>query len=256
MEFGYHQTYRSPAAALALLVHTLFFALLYFGFSWRSQPVQGVTVELWDALPSHAQEPEAAAPSPPPPTPELPKPQPVRKETAPTKPVNTPPKADIQLKDKKVEMKKLEPPKPEVKKQPAPDKLAELLAEQAARESQLRQQAEQASKRTAEEGAINGLKSEYGDKIRAKIKRNVVQPPDVPDAAKAEFDVVLLPGGSVLNVRLTKSSGHAAYDSAVERAIQKAQPLPLPPDVGMFKYFRELHLCFSPVERVGEKCGS
>ena len=36
------------------------------------------------------------------------------------------------------------------------------------------------------------------------------------------------------------------YDSAVERAIKKAQPLPLPPDVKLFGNFRELRLTFRP----------
>jgi len=58
--------------------------------------------------------------------------------------------------------------------------------------------------------------------------------------------VVLLPGGEVLSVKLRKSSALALYDSAVERAILKAQPLPLPPDPSMFKHFRELNLIFRP----------
>jgi len=57
---------------------------------------------------------------------------------------------------------------------------------------------------------------------------------------------VLLPGGEVLSVKLGKSSALALYDSAVERAILKAQPLPLPPDPAMFKHFRELNLIFRP----------
>jgi colicin import membrane protein len=60
--------------------------------------------------------------------------------------------------------------------------------------------------------------------------------------------VTLLPGGMVLKAELTKPSGNAAYDSAVERAIKKAQPLPLPPDVKLFGSFRELHLTFRPIK--------
>jgi colicin import membrane protein len=52
----------------------------------------------------------------------------------------------------------------------------------------------------------------------------------------------------VLDARLTRSSGNAAYDNAVERAILKSQPLPLPADAGMFSRFRELKLSFKPVE--------
>jgi colicin import membrane protein len=49
-------------------------------------------------------------------------------------------------------------------------------------------------------------------------------------------------------VRLAQSSGNAAYDNAVERAILKSQPLPLPADASLFNRFRELKLKFKPVE--------
>ena len=90
------------------------------------------------------------------------------------------------------------------------------------------------------------LVEEYKLRIKEKIKRFVIEPPNLPKTAQVEFDVVLLPGGDVLGVKLRKSSALAAYDSAVERAILKAQPLPLPPDPAMFKDFRELNLIFRP----------
>jgi colicin import membrane protein len=71
----------------------------------------------------------------------------------------------------------------------------------------------------------------------------------VPDEARAEFAVTVLPGGEVLNARLLKSSGHRAYDEAVERAIIKAQPLPLPTEPGLFNRFREMKLGFRPKEQ-------
>jgi colicin import membrane protein len=71
-------------------------------------------------------------------------------------------------------------------------------------------------------------------------------PPSVQGNAEAEFDVVLLSDGNPLNVKLKRSSGNTAYDSAVERAIQKAKPLPLPPDQTLFRHFRELNLAFRP----------
>jgi colicin import membrane protein len=45
---------------------------------------------------------------------------------------------------------------------------------------------------------------------------------------------------------LVKSSGVAAYDNAVERAILKAQPLPVPSEPASFARFRNLHLKFRP----------
>jgi colicin import membrane protein len=70
----------------------------------------------------------------------------------------------------------------------------------------------------------------------------------VPDSAEAKFMVIVLPGGSVMNdgVKLIKSSGNAAYDSAAERAIYKAQPLPMPQDEALARMFRELRLSVKP----------
>lgn len=88
--------------------------------------------------------------------------------------------------------------------------------------------------------------AEYKAKIIAKVRRNIVMMPDIPYNVTAEFYVTLLPGGMVLKAELTKPSGSAAYDSAVERAIKKAEPFPLPPDVTLFDMFRELRINFSP----------
>ena len=86
----------------------------------------------------------------------------------------------------------------------------------------------------------------YTQRIGAKIMRLVVLPPNIQGNPEAEFDLVMLPDGHPLSVKLKRSSGNAAFDNAVERAIQKALPLPLPPDAAMFKYFRELTLRFRP----------
>lgn len=86
----------------------------------------------------------------------------------------------------------------------------------------------------------------YKTKIIRKIRRNIMRLPDIPRYARADFEVTLLPGGMVLNAILVKPSGYAAFDSAVERAIKKAEPLPLPPDAALFDIFRELRISFSP----------
>ena len=120
-----------------------------------------------------------------------------------------------------------------------------IRAEQKARDERAR--AEQ--KAMAEEAAATSrIVDEYKARITAKIRRNIVMPPDIPYNAVAEFDVTLLPGGTVFNAQLVKPSGSAIYDLAVERAIKKSQPLPLPPDPALFIKFRELHLKVSPKE--------
>ncbi len=71
-------------------------------------------------------------------------------------------------------------------------------------------------------------------------------PPDIKGNPEAEFEVTQLPSGEVLNVRLLKSSGHAAYDAAIERAIRKSSPLPKPGKSELFD--RTLKLKFRPQE--------
>jgi colicin import membrane protein len=53
----------------------------------------------------------------------------------------------------------------------------------------------------------------------------------------------VLPGGEVLDITITRRSGNPAYDSAIERGIRSASPLPVPPaDSELFPLFRELNL--------------
>jgi colicin import membrane protein len=116
-----------------------------------------------------------------------------------------------------------------------------IAREQAAREQADRERAEQAA-------AIGKVVDEYIIKIRAKIRHNIIMPANVANEARAEFSVTLLPGGGVLQAKLLRTSGSELYDSAVERAILKSDPLPLPPDVKLFNRFRNLKLSFKPVE--------
>jgi colicin import membrane protein len=249
MDYTYRQPYRKSAAALAVMVHVLFLTLLYFGVSWRSEQPPAMSVDLWDSLPTRQAELPPAEPEP---EPEQ-KPDVVQVETP--QPVQT----EIELKDQRKPKEKPQQKEPEEKKlvekkmiepvKPAPPKVSEVTrAELAAREQQQRIRAERAAAEAAQGAADARVIDEFKAKITGKIRRNVVMPPDVAETIKAEFDVTLLPGGSILSVRLVKPSGNAAYDSAVERAIFKSQPLPLPPDPSLFGKFRELHLGFKPVE--------
>jgi len=86
------------------------------------------------------------------------------------------------------------------------------------------------------------LIDEYKAKILAKIKSHIVMPPDLPENPVAEFDVTLLPGGEILDVKLLTSSGFTTFDLAVERAIVLARPLPVPPDPLLSPHFRNLSL--------------
>ncbi len=228
----YSEPYRLPAGILAMVVHIVFFALLYLGFNWNRQPFSPATmsVELWPDLPDGV----TAAPVNPK-VAESVKPPPQEKIIKP----------DIAMPDKKKpDLKAVEVAKP----RPDTPKPAEVnpearLAEQKAASAQ----AERIKQQEEQTAAINKLVDEYKAKITAKIKRNI-GPTNVERDASVIFLVTLLPGGAVLKVELKKSSGNEAYDNAVERAIRKSDPLPLPPDVQLFNRFRELNLVFKPTE--------
>jgi len=101
----------------------------------------------------------------------------------------------------------------------------------------------EAAVRAAQQKAIDDWRA----RIKAKIKGRVVVPPNVEGNPEARFEVVLLPGGEVLSATLKKSSGNPAYNTAVERAIMAAQPLPVPTETDMFQeHFRYLTLVFRP----------
>ena len=237
--------HKLSAGALALLVHSMFFSLLYFSFSWQMKPPQGMVVDIWDSLPSEVNEQSAEPPPPPPP-----KQEPVvEPKVAAT--VAAPVDAEIALRDKnkkiKEDMLKLEKTKAKLQAEKQAE-MAERRLEELQRQAQAKAQAQH---KAQEQSAIATGKvvDEYIGKIAAKIRRYIVLPPGISENIKAEFNVTLLPSGEVLHATLAKSSGVEAYDSAVERAILKAQPLPLPPaEKNMFNRFRELRLKFSPAE--------
>ena len=241
----YYEPYKLPAGILALVVHSMFFALLYFGFNWNRQASSPATmsVELWPSLPE-----EVVAPPVNPKVEEV-VPPPQEKIVEPDIVMPEKKKAAIKPVETKPEKKKPVPrPVEGVKHKPDTQKIAEQnLNARIADQQAASVQAERI--RQDEQAAANGrVVDEYKAKIQAKIHRNVVMPPDVANDARAEFLVTLLPGGAVLKAELKKSSGNAAYDDAVERAILKSDPLPLPPDVQLFNRFRELDLVFKPAE--------
>jgi colicin import membrane protein len=258
---------KTVSGALALAMHVLFIILLVFGVSWQKRAETPVVAELWSTLPPL---PQPKVVLPPEPVPEPPKPAPKVEPTPPPKvepkPVTKP---DIALKKKEKaekEKKKEPPPKAEpVKDDKAEKAAAEKLRLAKEKEAEAKKkrdeeikrdldlirkenemEAKAAAEKAAQASAQSKLINEYTERIKTKIRSQIIEPPGLQGSPEAEFDVVLIPGGEVLTAKLRKSSGVPAYDAAVERAIMKAQPLPLPPDPTMFSRFRELRLTIRP----------
>jgi TolA protein len=237
---------RKASAALAVAVHVALAVLLVYGIRWQTRSPEAVEVELVRALPAPA--PAAVAPPEPEPAPPPkiePKPEP-RPEPKPAPPA----KPDIALKEK--EKPKPEPkPVPKAEPKPKPNKVDPLLdRELKDLEAQRRKQmaARELEQLKSDQAAVARSKAtaDYIGKIKGKIKGNIVLPPDIRGNPEAIFDVVQLPSGEILSVKLKKSSGHAAYDNAIERAILKSSPLPKPEQGELFS--RSLELKFRPLE--------
>jgi len=245
---------RKWAIALAVTVHLIFAAVLVFGVNWQTREASPVMAELWNSLPAPAPKPEPKPEPEPAPQPEpKPQPKPVPKPE-PKLEQPKPVKVDIELKDKKKEKeKKLK--EEEQKKAEADKKLKEqALKEQSAQlkadeiESSKQRAAAEAARQQAAQAAAQRQMNDAISRISSHIRRFIIMPPDVVGNPQAEFEVSLIPTGEVLNVKLSRSSGHPPYDNAVERAIRKASPLPLPTDPSLVGRFRELKLKFRPNE--------
>lgn len=244
---------RAVSGALTLVMHALFFALLVIGVSWQKRQSDTMVAELWSNLPQPA--PKAEPPPPPPKAePEPPKPAPkVEPKPAPKVEPKPQPKADIDLREKKEKERKAKEQAAAEKKKREEQERIEAAKQQAkeAAEAKRRQQeqADALKKIAAQQAAARAAElDKYRQAISARIKRFIVEPPNLQGNPEAELDIIVLPGGEVLDVRTRKASGQPAWDSAVERAIRRAQPLPLPSDPALMKEFRELNLKFRPKE--------
>jgi colicin import membrane protein len=246
---------------LALVAHGLLVIALTLGVQWQhdAEPVT-VEAELWSRLP---QEAAPRAVTPPPPTP-APQPAPPKPAPAPAPPPPAPNQADIataqakkkaeaEKKAREEEAKKLAAAKAAAEKKAAADKAAaekerqQKLAEQkreqqrkeAAEEKRLAQLREdQINRMMGQAGATGGAQSTgtalqssgptpgYGAKVAARIKPNVVFTDVAPGNPRAEVEVRTSPDGTITSRKLIKSSGNAAWDDAVLRAIDRTGSLP------------------------------
>jgi len=117
-----------------------------------------------------------------------------------------------------------------------------LAKEQAIREKALLEDAEREEQEMLAQTAIDSFRGI----IRQKVERNWIQPTGSIAGLSCVVQVNLIPGGEVIKAKVIKSSGNSLFDSSVERAAQKASPLPLPDDPALFNYFRTLEFHFQP----------
>ena len=239
------------ALFLALLVHALLVMALTWGVSWKNDPQDdAVDAELWSTVPEPAspqlsetapapvEPPPEPKPVPPPPLP----PPPVIKKSAP-EPAK--PKADIavevqkkkDIKLKQEQEKSLEKEKKAAKqKELAKQKEQEALDSEAVRQAQIDRLKNLGASSTNPVDAVSETRSSgrpsdsYLGKLRNRVKPNITfseaQMQSVKGNPAAEVEVICSPSGQIMGMKLTQSSGNAAWDQAVMAAIEKTAQLP------------------------------
>jgi colicin import membrane protein len=236
-------------AMLALLVHVGLLVAIAFGVSWRSSEPAGTSAELWAAVPQAAA-PAAVEPPPPPLPKAIPAPE--------VKPVEAPPPPKPEVRDADIAVEKAKAEKAQREREEVEQakmlqaerdekrkrEEAEREKRQAAQREQERQAAldkqreENLRRITGQAGATGapqatgtaqrdaGPSAGYAGKIIARVRPNIVLTETVPSALRAEVEVRAAPDGTITGKTLRKSSGNAAWDEAVLRAIDRTGELP------------------------------
>ena len=257
IEFGPPRDAGSVRAfGFALLAHALLIAALTWGVNWkRTDQSVAFEAEIWSAVPQAAA-PRLVEPPPPPPPEPAPK-QPEVKAAPPT------PNVDIALEQEKKrkllqqqkEREELQAKKDREQKAKE-DQAKKLAAQQDAKKledqklAKQREQDKQAQTTTAKQreealkrmmglaGASGASESTgtarqssgpsqgYGARVRAAVKPNIVFADDVSGNPIAEVEVRTSSNGTIISQRLVKSSGNAAWDEAVIKAIIRTGTMP------------------------------
>lgn len=253
------------AMGLAIIAHMLLVAALTWGVSWKNDAViVTAEAELWSAVPQPVA-PKLAEVAPPPPAPVIqPVPVPVvapkladadiALERDKQRLVKQKQEAQVKA-DKIGQVKEIE--KAKAAQQAKEDKALELAkraiedkkqaqeklaaAKQAtdadAKKSEMQRQenikrmaglagATGAATATGAAQQSSGPSPGYAGRIRARIKPNIVFTADIAGNPTATVEVRVSPDGTIISRSLLKSSGIAAWDEAVLKAVDKTEVLP------------------------------
>jgi colicin import membrane protein len=236
---------------LALIAHLLLLVALTWGINWqRDNQTAAVEAELWSSIP------QEAAPPPAPPQPELKQPPVV--QPAPPPPVTKQPDIAVEREKQRREEEARKREEEEQRKQLEAKKRKleeqQKLADEKKRKDELAKQEKQKKELEAKKleqlrkeqiqrslslaagtgsptsqgtaATSKGPSASYAARIAARIKPNIVFTDVVSGNPTAEAYVRVAPDGTIVSVKLTKSSGVQAWDDAVVRAIEKTERIP------------------------------
>lgn len=125
-------------------------------------------------------------------------------------------------------------------------------AEEAAKrkqEEQRRQEEAQLRAALAAEEELLALQqsdamNQYQWQIQQRIERSWIRPPTARVGLSCELNVIQLPSGDVIDVRVGRCNGDDVVIRSLEAAVLRASPLPVPPDPRL--YSRNLKILFEP----------
>lgn len=228
------------ALGLALLAHALLLALLLTGVQWTRRPdvapIRAYVVMEEELKPSKPVEPKTPRAVPDKRAAEATKRRDEeRRKTAETekKRLEARRRADEEKKQAETRMREDDMQR----RQEAEASLKESLAAE-----------EQARVSAARNARVLAQVDHYKELVRQRVTRSWARPPGAAKGLKCTVRVRLAPGGEVLGVAVTRSSGHVAFDRSVEGAVYKSVPLPVPPERELFERFREIEFVFNPEE--------
>lgn len=95
--------------------------------------------------------------------------------------------------------------------------------------------------------AVNAQKvvDDYGTRVREAIGDKFTIPASAQPTTRAEIEIRVLRDGTVGTFRFVKRSGVPEFDRAIEAALQKAVPLPVPAEAAIYTQFRDQRMVFS-----------
>lgn len=86
----------------------------------------------------------------------------------------------------------------------------------------------------------------HAAEIATALREAWVKPSEAPTGLQALVRIELSRHGDVRGTEIVESSGHEAFDDAVERAAYRAAPLPMPEDEAANEALRERTYRFAP----------
>lgn len=133
------------------------------------------------------------------------------------------------LKAEKLKAEKLAQQKREAEEKALEKEFAQKFREMAGRQKQIQSEIER-----------------YTQLITQAVGRHWILPENFDEKTYCIFIIKLAPNGSVLDVKLVRSSGDELLDRSARSAVYKASPLPVPKDPEVFATFREIRLKVRP----------